>query len=125
MLDPTFRARTAHIVQFRSIGAERITDSPPQLAHRSREFTAHDTLPLPLTYDPLFNRSKRVDQTSKVSKATSARPPPSIDQSPMSKPRSRRSVLVYTVMSSSYSSNHKVADKWRLDCCRDATTDEK
>ena len=51
MLDPTFRASTAHIVQFRSIGAERITDSPPQLANRSREFTAHDTLPLPLTYD--------------------------------------------------------------------------
>ena len=45
MLDPTFRARTAHIVQFWSIEAERITDSPPQLAHRSREFTAHDTLP--------------------------------------------------------------------------------
>jgi hypothetical protein len=44
---PTFRARTAHIVQFRSIGAERITDSPPQLAHRSRQFTAHDTLPYP------------------------------------------------------------------------------
>ena len=43
----------------------------------------------------------------------------------MSKPRSRRSVLVYAVMSSSHSSNHKVADKWRLDCCRGATTDEK
>jgi hypothetical protein len=64
MLDPTFRARTAHIVQFRSIGAERITDSPPQLAHRSRQFTAHDTLPYP--YDPLINRSKRADQTSKL-----------------------------------------------------------
>ena len=45
MLDPTFRARSAHIVQFRSIGAERITDNPPQFANRSREFTAHDTLP--------------------------------------------------------------------------------
>ena len=64
MLDPTFRARTAHIVQFRSIGAERITDSSPQLAHRSRQFTAHDTLPY--LYDPPFNRSKRADQTSKL-----------------------------------------------------------
>jgi hypothetical protein len=45
-------------VQFRSIGAEGITDSSPQLAYRSRQFTAHDTLPLPSTYDPLFNRSK-------------------------------------------------------------------
>jgi len=44
-LDPTFWAGTAHIVQFRPIGAERITDSPPQLAHRSCEFTAHDALP--------------------------------------------------------------------------------
>ena len=33
-------------------------------------------------------------QTSSVSKATSARPVTSIDQSPASKPRSRRSVLV-------------------------------
>jgi hypothetical protein len=48
MLDPTFRARAAHIVQFRSIGTERITDSPPQLLHRSRQFTAHDTLPYPV-----------------------------------------------------------------------------
>ena len=45
MLDPTFRARAAHIVQFGPVGAERITDSTPQLANRSREFTAHDTLP--------------------------------------------------------------------------------
>ena len=45
MLDPTFRARAAHIVQFPPVGAERITDNPPQLANRSREFTAHDTLP--------------------------------------------------------------------------------
>ena len=45
MLDPTFRARAAHIVQFRPVGAERITDNPPQLANRSREFTAQDTLP--------------------------------------------------------------------------------
>ena len=72
-----------------------------------------------------FQRSKRADQTSKVSKATSARPPPSIDQSPTSKPKSRRSVLVYAVMSSSHWSNHKVADKWRLGCCRGATSDEK
>ncbi len=49
MLDPTFRTRAAHIVQFRPVGAERITDKPPQLANRSRKFTAHDT-------DPLFNR---------------------------------------------------------------------
>jgi hypothetical protein len=42
------------------------------------------------------------DQTSKVSKATSARPAPIIDQSPMSKPRSRRSALVYAVMFSSH-----------------------
>ena len=47
MLDPTFRAGPAHIVQFRSVGAERITDNPPQLPNRSREFTVHDTLPYP------------------------------------------------------------------------------
>ncbi len=56
---------------------------------------------------------------------TSARPPPSIDQSPTSKPRSRRSVLVYAVMSSSHWTIHRVTDKWRLACCRGATTDEK
>ena len=78
-----------------------------------------------LTYDPLFNRSKRADQTSRVSKATSASPPPSIVQSPMSKPRSRRSSLVYAVMFSSRWSTRKVAGKWRLDCCGRATTVEK
>ena len=47
MLDPTFRARPAHIVQFRPVGAKRVTNNPPQFANRSREFTAHDTLSYP------------------------------------------------------------------------------
>src|SRR5208282_503547 len=67
----------------------------------------------------------RGEQTSRVSNATSARPPASIDQSPMSKPRSRRSVLEYAIMFSSRWSNCNVSDECRLGCCGRATTDEK
>ena len=39
------RARPAHIIKFRPVGIERITESALQLTNRGREILQHDTLP--------------------------------------------------------------------------------
>jgi hypothetical protein len=72
-------------------------------------------LPLKALHQPWCPKA---DQISRVRSAASARPKTRIDQSPVSKPRSRR-------MSAHRYSVSSVADKWRPRCCARATIDDK
>src|SRR5579862_4269595 len=69
------------------------------------------------------------DQTNNVRKAMSERPTISIDQSPVSRPSSRRSVLIPVYMFASHlhgqDDSANLAGKSQSDCCAPATPTAK